>query len=512
MSAVFGEALTLSQERGPDVVLVLFGDEFYARYETTDGYTAVYDFEAGLFCYAKLSNSGELISTGAPVTAPPPEGSERHLKESPEVRAARFEARFNKRGYGYVGAGKSITKTFGPNQGLLNGRTVNKGKVRGLVVLVDFKDVKSAVTADDVKALFNEPGYRGHGNACSVRDYFLAMSGGKLDFTCDVVGPVTLSKNRMFYAQNLLVEEALDAAVQMGVDLSRYDSKGEKVVDAVSFLYAGRSQELDWLWPHNHELELNYGKYRTQYYMLTGSGARPSELAIGTICHELGHMLCRWADTYDYGERDGDQEHSSGFGVYCLMGAGNQLNSERSPAPVCAYWRDLSGWCERVDLNKSGRFEARHGAYDKVLRWSTAKPNEYFIVENRSRVGHDAYLPSGGLAVYHCDILGSNEWARGAEKKHYQCALLQADGRFDLERNRNDGDEDDLFGATSGVALSDSTTPSSKCWDGKPSGFTLSDISAPGEVITFNVGEQARTALRGSPPRPSRSPTPSRPA
>lgn len=53
MSAIFGEYLIFRQEKGPDVELVVHGDEFYSRYETVDGYTVVYDVDRGLYCYAK---------------------------------------------------------------------------------------------------------------------------------------------------------------------------------------------------------------------------------------------------------------------------------------------------------------------------------------------------------------------------------------------------------------------------------------------------------------------------
>src|SRR4051812_31130092 len=54
MSAIFGETLTFGQAKGPEVILKVFGDEHYARYEDLRGYTTVYDDELGLFCYARL--------------------------------------------------------------------------------------------------------------------------------------------------------------------------------------------------------------------------------------------------------------------------------------------------------------------------------------------------------------------------------------------------------------------------------------------------------------------------
>ena len=495
MSAIFGETLILTQDKGPDVELVVFGDEFYARYETPAGYTAVYDTDLGLFCYAVLLD-GRFASTGSPIGKQPPPDLRRHLKESAKVRNEKFNQRYNRIMPPADPQAGHRLRTFGMAQGLLSGRRVSSGAVRGLTILVDFADERSAVPVADVDDMLNGTCYMRNGNFCSVREYFARMSSGKLDFSNRVVGPIRLGQKRDYYKTTLLVSEALQLAVsQFGVDLGEFDSRHEGIVDAINFLYAGRTLYEGELWPHNSYIDLSFGGIRTNFYMLTSLGRQSIDLSIGTFCHENGHQLCRFPDLYDYGTRDGDFEKSQGIGRYCLMSSGNHLNSGRTPAPVTAYYRYLVGWHDQVvNLNGTGIFEARHGDYGTILKYETDKPNEYFLLENRSRLGLDAHLPSSGLAVYHCDTLGSNEWQGGSPTQHYQCGLTQADGHLDLELNRNHGDEGDLFASIDGVALSHATTPSSLSWDGADSGFCLSDISAPGEIIRFSVGEPVARA------------------
>ncbi len=489
MSSIFGETLTLGQENGSDAKLVVFGDEFYARYETEDGYTVVYDADIGSHCYALVIN-GEFVSSGVPMAESPPTGVRRHFKESEEVRNTKFG---NRRALMIPPTEPFVVhntlRTLGPNKGLLEGRRVSEGAVKGLTVLVQFQDVKSTVSAADVSEMLNGHGYSENGNFCSVRDYYKMMSNGKLDYTNEVVGPITLKQNRMYYAQNLLVKEALDAVVDMGIDLSRFDSREDGIIDALSFLYAGQTQYLDWLWPHNHVVNLRYGNNRTYFYMISSLGRSKNDLSIGTCCHESGHMLCRFPDLYDYGGRDGDFEKSAGLGRYCLMSSGNHNDRGRTPSPICAYLRDLVGWCDnKVVINDPDEYQAVQGDYGTILVYETDNMNEYFIVENRCKLGLNEGIPANGLAVYHCDTLGSNEWQGGTATKHYQCGLLQADGHFDLEHNRNTGSEGDMFERVDGVALSHNTNPHSNLWDGSESGLTISKIGEPAEVVSFRMG------------------------
>ncbi len=495
MSAILGESLLFPQRNGPQIRLMVFGDEFYSYKENNDGYCVIYDQQLGLYTYARLLG-GVLISTGVPLNLDPPSGVKRHLRESPEVIASKFEERFARNSASRDG----FNRVLGRNMGLLEGRRVNQGKILGLTILVQFSDIKTSITPADVSDMLNTQGYNRYGNFCSVRDYFLKMSSGKLDYSNVVIGPITLSHEKQYYVEHPLVEETLRSAMQTGIDLRQFDSKREGYIDAINILYAGKSlYEGDYIWPHNGIINIMLGNMRAYFYMLTGLGDDRTELSIGTFCHENSHMLSRLPDLYDYGKRDGDFQSSAGIGSYCLMSYGNHLDNGKTPAPICAYLRNLAGWCDKiVSLNEAGEHQANHGDYGSVLIYNTDNENEYFIVENRATLGLDEYLPSSGLAVYHCDIFGSNEWQGGTPDRHYQCGLLQADGHLDLEKNRNEGDASDLFGRIDGLALSHDTLPSSCQWDLSESGLTISNISEPGKVISFRTGPVKSTrAARG---------------
>jgi len=60
-----GTDFSLKQPDGSQVQVKVYGDEYYQRIETPDGYTLVRDEETDWICYAKLNEEGsELVSTG----------------------------------------------------------------------------------------------------------------------------------------------------------------------------------------------------------------------------------------------------------------------------------------------------------------------------------------------------------------------------------------------------------------------------------------------------------------
>jgi hypothetical protein len=126
------------------------------------------------------------------------------------------------------------------------------------------------------------------------------------------------------------------------------------------------------------------------------------------------------------------------------------------------------------------------GQNDYVLHRRNAK--EYFIIEARHRSGRDAKLPSQGLAIWKVDEAGDNNNDAMTAASHYECALMQADGRLDLEHNKNCGEDSDLFRQGQGAVFGAATTPASHWWDGTASGLEISQIGPAGPTMTFTVG------------------------
>jgi hypothetical protein len=119
---------------------------------------------------------------------------------------------------------------------------------------------------------------------------------------------------------------------------------------------------------------------------------------------------------------------------------------------------------------------------------------EYFIVENRMMLGRDASLPDAGLAIWHVIENGDNTHNPPFNQSlPLECSLEQADGRFDLEYERNGGDADDLFGAPAAPTFGNATTPNSRWNDGTVSGLEFTSISDPGSTMTVSTQTDEHT-------------------
>ena len=127
-----------------------------------------------------------------------------YVKADDEVLQIKRQARLNARN-----AVRRKAIYASTSDGLGEKGTMSRGAVPSIgeytipVVMVQFSDLKfkSTTTVEKMNRYYNEVGYHDEtGCKGSVRDYFVAQSGGQFVPTFEVVGIVTLSKSYKYYS------------------------------------------------------------------------------------------------------------------------------------------------------------------------------------------------------------------------------------------------------------------------------------------------------------------------
>ena len=491
------QKFTFTQPDGTQLHVRGTGNQHQATFTTYDGYTVIQDPMSGSFQYAHGADdthpqpSGIRAGVVSPsvlglVTAvkPPPARTGVTAFVSPGLPRSRSRWQTRREQH------RTRMLTALANSGIAPAPPQRQtvGNFLGLCLLIQFPDVAGPIPPSEVSDFCNKPGYSGFGNSGSVRDYFFDVSDGKLTYT-NVVAPwYTAKKPRQFYTDEK-VEQPLRARELILEALAYHRSKGfnfsgltvddQEYIYAINVFYAGKRTN-NWakgLWPHSFHLQapvtLAPGKVAHDYQITD----MPSDLSLGTFCHENGHMICDFPDLYDYGYE------SKGIGAYCLMCAGGNADP-KNPARIGAYLRHAAGWSTRVTNMTPGAnlsLAADKNEFGMLRRNKT----EYFIVENRAQAGRDASLPDAGLAVWKIDEAGDNNNEAMSVTTHYECSLIQADGAADLEMGVNDGAPGDLYGQ--GGAFSANSHPDSSWWDGSSSGLDIHNISLQGHTIAFST-------------------------
>jgi hypothetical protein len=112
-----------------------------------------------------------------------------------------------------------------------------------------------------------------------------------------------------------------------------------------------------------------------------------------------------------------------------------------------------------------------------------AGQGEYFLVENRFRLGFDAGLPGDGLLILHVDESQTDN----DNDRTPLVGILQADGAGEHVLPGGDwGDEDDLWTDSDSGAAS-FTVPSTAYHDGVRSGAAVTMVSVADSVMTADL-------------------------
>lgn len=508
-----GEILTFDQPDGTRVDVRLFGDEFYMRGEGLDGYTVVRDPKTRAICYAALNaDSSGWVSTGEvyhgreagggvdasgsslgpafEFIAPSTRGIPPGLDLKPAARRL-IRARATRELGLDMAANGTPDAPVGPSA--LGKATASAAlaadsvrRVSGVIVLVEFPDVRATITQDQIADMANLKGFSVNGNNGSIRDYFLDVSHGKMEYNLDVSTYYMARNNKAYYDRDdgyagayELVKEALQGLDAKGYDFSKLTTTSSGTVVSVNVLFAGAAGAV-WaqgLWAHRGNITpLTFDGVKVSGYMLAYVG---TALTIGTFIHESGHLLFGWPDLYDY---DSD---SRGTGAYCLMSGQDPKN----PQPPNAYLRVGQGWEPAVDLKTvtNGLVSVPSNGRANYRYANPANAKESYIIENIAKKGRWAKMPDDGLMIWHVDAAGDNSFQDRTASRHYEVSVVQADGKFDLEKDVNSGGANDLFHAGNNASFNGQTTPDSKWWNGSESGLGLLNISSVKDTMTFQI-------------------------
>jgi immune inhibitor A len=362
-----------------------------------------------------------------------------------------------------------------------------RGIVRVVVVLVDFSDKVMTQTAAHFNDLFFSTGVIPTG---SVREYYQEVTNGLVQLQGQVVGPYRMPNTLAHYANNSsglgaapnardMARDAVVAA-DAAVNFGPFDNDSNGFVDAFIVIHAGPGGEVTGskgdIW--SHKWVLSGSAYATDGVQVYGYLTVPEDSKIGVCAHELGHLLFGFPDLYD------TDYSSAGLGNWCLMAGGSWNGGGDTPAHPSAWCKANQGWVNvaTVTTNSNVTIQQVETSHSLYRLWKDGTGgSEYFLVENRQKVGFDLGLPGDGLCIYHID----ESIAGNSDESHYKVGILQADGLRQLEQGIGRGDTGDTFpGSANNTSFTSTSTPNSKSFAGTDTCVSVTSISASGASMT----------------------------
>jgi immune inhibitor A len=367
--------------------------------------------------------------------------------------------------------------------------------IKAIVILADFSDNVGTAPIAHFDSILSSCGCYPSG---SMRDYYLEISYGSVEFITTVVGwfrlpqPYTYYTNGNYgfgsYPMNAakMAEDAVWAADSV-VDFSEFDNDNDGFVDAYFVVHAGPGAEVtgnvNHIWSHaGHTVNVPY----VDSVWVWRYSTEPEDGRIGVFSHEAGHAIFGLPDLYDY---DYDSE---GVGLWSLMAGGSWNNSGRSPAHMDAYSKIQSGFVvPQVVASNQDSVLIPNVTFNPMIYqlWRNGTPGtQYFLVENRLQSGFDSYLPWFGLLIYHVDETmpnNNNQWYPGyTNYGHYKVAVEQSDGLWQLEQNVNAGNHGDPYpGIPNHRVFNDTTVPDTKDYNFISTYVAVENVSNPADTM-----------------------------
>jgi len=495
------------QPDGSKISIYLKGDERFHWAKTTDGYTILAN-KTGFYEYAILNKSGDLELSGVVAK----ELANRSKSDLLFLSGIKKDLFFSESQLKLV---EQIRNIYDQQSKAGGAKAFPTTGTRNLVcILIGFTDKAFTKTQAEFDNLFNLVGYNTDGATGSVKDFFLESSYNQLTLTVTVAGPYTAANNMAYYGGNdangydyaadELVTEAANLA-NPDVNYVNFDNDGNGTVDGVYVIYAGYGEEAgasaNAIWAHASSISTitldgkTISKYSCSSELRGTSGTGLTR--IGVICHEFGHVLGA-KDYYDtnYNEDPPADGQYDGTGDWDLQAGGSWNNGAATPAQPNAYTKCyVYNWAIAIALTASASIAMNNSAKNSgsFYRIDTQTANEYFLLENKQKVGFDSYLPGHGLIIYHVDgsyistYTSTNKININSHQGMFPMSAVatNANGVHLSADNVINVSGCTWPGTSNKTTFNDASTPNSKSWAGVSTAKPLINIAEAGGVISF---------------------------
>ena len=301
------------------------------------------------------------------------------------------------------------------------------------LLLVEFPDANAIYSPEEIDMVMNQEGYThlNNENSGSFRDFYQEISYGNLLPIAEVSDWFMASNGHDYYSYNNgyqrvreLIRTAVDDLEAAGFDWSVFDNDNDGYVDALNVIHQGPgAEEGDYsnIWSHKSSLgnlAVSYDGVIINSYNISPEIQNGNLVAIGVLAHEFGHAL-GLPDLYD------TDYSSSGSGKLALMASGSWGTSNNSPwypATMIGWCKEQLGWVDVVEINDDLDAVSIEQTYSSniVYRVNHSQvEEEYWLIENRQKIGSDTLMPTPGLTIWHINDNMAEGWAVNNDEPYY---------------------------------------------------------------------------------------------
>lgn len=406
------------------------------------------------------------------------------------------------------------------SNGLITEQVLGQDTIFALTLLGQYPNLSASYSQQQFQDLL----FDGSSPTGTVTDYYEEVSYDQLYFTGTCSGwynmPGTLQQyvggNNGLGVQGgprfvLDIVMIADSTLNFADYIQYYDAQNRPHIGFLAVVHAGGGAEqgANNIWSHRWNFRVITGGqgYTTndidpvsgQAVIIDGDYAIQPEvngssnqgplITIGVFAHEFGHIF-GIPDLYD------TDNSSEGLGNWCLMAGGSyggDGSSSHTPVHMSAWCKKEMGWVSPINITTAMNDLSVENVEENPVIYRMWKDGtmgqQYFLIENRQKIGFDEHLYEPGFLIFHVDDnMNSNQ-----NENHYLVDLEQADGQRHLNLGSGRGDAGDPFpGLTFNNRFDINTSPNSKDYTTQNTFVSLRNIRKSGTnmIADFDIGTQ----------------------